>query len=379
MNIYNKNLKFINTDNIHWNGSKLLSLEKAFNFAISGRIPGKSTFCLKMLYRGWYEKDQRFIYIKRLMADLTSSTIDDIAKVLNKFLDDDSKIKLIYSKGDLKSGVCDVYCYPENEKINYFNVDDDHLMFRILALSVPLVRIKGQIIPNLAWMFFDEFCVSKKLGEKYLPYEAEIFGQFYRTFYREAKNLRCLFCGNPYSKYSPYTAWLKMNLKDIKIGNIYNGENWAIEYIKISDELKQWVLEHDAMMDVESEELAMFSLEGQSIEDDNLIIVDKQPEYSRLLYLFKVNDIKLGVYKLAVTDPELECRYWIKVMPRDYNSTKKKIACFNAYELCSKAYIVNNVDKGRFTSLINAYRFYQVCYQNLEASALMEEVFQNLI
>lgn len=379
MNLYDRPLKYINVDDIHWNGSKLLSLDKAFNFAISGRIPGKSTFFLKMLYRQWYEKNRRFIYIKRLMADVTTSMVDDIARVLNKFLDEDSKIKFIYSKGDLKSGVCDVYCYPAKEEVSFFDVDDEHLMFRVLALSVPLVRIKGQIIPNLAWIFFDEFCVSKKLGEKYLGYEAEIFGQFYRTFYREADNLRCIFCGNPYSKYSPYTAWLKMNLKDIKIGNIYSGDNWAIEYIRITPELKEWVLEHDAMMDVESEELAMFSLEGQSIEDENLIIIDKQPEYSRLLYLFKVNDTKLGVYKIAFTDSEQECKYWIKVMPRDYNSNKKKIACFNAYELCSRAYIVNNVERGRFAGLVNAYRYYQVSYQSLEASALMEEVFENMI
>lgn len=379
MNIYNKPLKFVNVDDIHWNGNKLLSLEKAFNFAISGRIPGKSTFFNKMLYRQWYEKDRQFVYFFRLIADITSSAIDDIAANLNKFLDAESKIKFVYSKGDLKTGVCNVYCYPATEDINYFNVDPEHLMFRVIALSVPLVRIKRQILPNVEWLYFDEFCVSKKLGDKYLPYEAEIFGQVYRTFYRESKNVRCIFAGNPYSKYSPYTAWLKMNLKDIKIGNIYTGDNWAIEYIKITPELKQWVLDHDAMMDLETEEQAMFSLEGQSIEDENIIIYEKQPEFSTLIYIFKINDILLGVFRLAFTDPEQECKYWIKVLPREYNTTRKKIACFNAYELCSRAYIINNVEKGRFANLINAYRYYQIAYQSIEASALMQEVFDNMV
>lgn len=158
-------------------------------------------------------------------------------------------------------------------------------------------------------MFFDEFCVSKKLGGKYLPYEAEKFGQIYRTFYRESKNLRCIFCGNPYSKYNPYTAWLNMNLQEIKVGNIYFGDNWAIEYISITPELKQWVLDHDAMMDLESEEQAMFSLEGKSIEDENTQLMPKQPENSRLLYLFKTQGKLIGVYKLPVTDLEFDCKY----------------------------------------------------------------------
>ena len=380
MNIYNKPLKFINLDDIHWKGNKLLSLGKDINIAISGRIPGKTTFFNIMLYRQWYEKNRRFVMLTRLQVDVSDSMIDDIAKTINKFLPADSRIKLVFSKGNLKNGICDVYCYPEDSTATLFSTDEDHLFFRVIALSTPIDRIKkAHMVPNCEWFFFDEFTVSKKLGGKYLPYEAEIFDQVYNTYYRESKHLRCIFCGNPYSKYNPYTAWFKMNLKDIKIGNIYTGDKWAIEYIKISPELRQWVIDHNGLLDLISEEEQMFNLEGESIEDDNIVIVENEPKNMRLAYLFKLNGKILGVYKFdmsAKIDFEIDPWYWIKMMPNDYNTTRRHIACFNAYDLCTGVKMHNRKESTRFDNLCRAYRNYAIAYNSLEAASYFEEIYE---
>lgn len=59
MNLNNKPLKWVGVDDIHWKINNLLSKNKTMNFAISGRIPGKSTEVLRMLYSQFYNKDRK--------------------------------------------------------------------------------------------------------------------------------------------------------------------------------------------------------------------------------------------------------------------------------------------------------------------------------
>lgn len=107
------------------------------------------------------------------------------------------KIKFAFKKGNIKEGVVDVTV-------------NDKPFCRFIALSNPKGRIKSLHYDDPYAIFFDEFIVDNRNGEKYLADEANRFKELYNTFNRFAvkhgHRLKCYFCGNPYSVYNPYYA-----------------------------------------------------------------------------------------------------------------------------------------------------------------------------
>lgn len=114
---------------------------------------------------------------------------------------------------------------------------------RFIALSNPKSRIKSLRYDDPYAIFFDEFICDNRNGEKYLPDEANKFKELYNTFLRFATRhnhrLKCYFCGNPYSVYNPYYAWLNIDLELVKPGAFLVGPDYVVECYQLKPELKQ--------------------------------------------------------------------------------------------------------------------------------------------
>lgn len=143
------------------------------------------------------------LVLRRQIADVTETYVNDIENIINKF--SYVPVKLFFKKGDLTSGIIDVYVaeyIKQGDDYVYFN---KRLFFRVLGMSNPMSRIKSLMLPGIKYLFFDEFICNVRLGEKYLTDEAFKFKEIYNTFQRECPSgLICYFFGNPYSVYNPY-------------------------------------------------------------------------------------------------------------------------------------------------------------------------------
>lgn len=348
-------------DNIHYSLNKILSYNKSFNFVISAREAGKSTATWLYSYKK-FQQGYTTLVVRRLINDITETYIQDIENIINKFNPDDP-IKLQFKKGSIKEGVVDV-------KVN------GEIFFRVIALSNPLSRIKSLMLPRLFWIVFDEFICNTRLGEKYLSNEVFKFKEIYNTFQRESENgLKVLFAGNPYSLYNPYFSWVECDIKKLYPGAFVTGENWVIEVYELTQELKDFILSRNPLYKFD-DSYTKYAFDGRAINDDFVQVVEKLPEGFGLKFVFYIHGKTLGVYRN--NNPTFGSYfYWVSVL-KDYQSSRRDIACFDFNELIEGNYLIGSEDKKQFLSLKNAFRFREVRFRTIEESYLFEEIYTNI-
>ena len=97
-------------DNLHFNWNGQLGYQKTWNYVIGSRESGKSVDSWMHIYNAFKKWIRPSIVLRRRISDMTTAYIDDIAKILNKFIK--VPIQLVYIKGDIKQGVVDVKIAP---------------------------------------------------------------------------------------------------------------------------------------------------------------------------------------------------------------------------------------------------------------------------
>lgn len=358
-------------DDIHYNFNKILSYNKPFNAVISPREPGKTTNAWLWLYRKFLEGGYTAAVIRRIQADITDTYIPDIENGLNKFLFE--PIKLVYKRSSISSGTIDVMIKH--------NQDDDKnavLFFRIIALSIPMLRLKGQVIPKLHCILFDEFIIDKYHGEKYINDETFKYRELYNTLQRSNDGtipLRALFLGNPYSKVNPYFIWWNVDYKALKPGSIQVGSNWIIECAVLTEELKQYILKKNPLYEFD-DSYTKYAFNGESINDANIILQPIMPKYYKLYFIFMLNGHKLLVFlntNWLPSEPYYHC-----VIDDNYSTTKDgTIMVFEYKDLTNGTYLYGNSGKV-FDRLCKAFQYRKITYQNIQAYDLMEQVYSLL-
>lgn len=217
-----KGLAKIAKDNIHYNTRHTDIYNKPFNFVISPREPGKSTAVTGLkVYDMWLHHHRPSLIIRRRIADMDESYIEDLIKPVNKFKHPYQRLTPIFKKTDLKSGIVDVYV-EDSKGIKRFYC-------RVQALSIPNARGKSRVIEDLGLIVFDEYLINPMQGEKYLDGELTAFRELYNTYYRDARDrghqVKCWFLGNPYTVFNPFHLWLQIPLQKIKSGCFLVGPN----------------------------------------------------------------------------------------------------------------------------------------------------------
>lgn len=360
-------------DNIHWKMNNLISYNKTFNFAVSGRGPGKSTDISRYLYKQ-YEKGYMFVLIRRLITDCTEVYINDFVEGINRFLDVPFEIK--YNKSELGKGLCDVYIAGNL----------DRPFFRIIALSNPRYRLKGQVLKApLSWIFFDEYKISRE--EKYLKGEFDKFKELYATLCRygpkdengETTAPRVIFAGNNYSLTDPYVAGLKIPVNKIKPGIILADKNFAFEDIKINEELRRLLIKQNPLFDFgQDDAYTKYALDGISVSDQRIKILEKQPEKYRLQFVFSIENKLLGIfYNANDWFRPGEDVYWVTVL-NGYDSKNRNIACFDYDSLVEGTYLISNEDRITFNYLKNCFRYRKITFKSITEGYLFEQIYDNI-
>lgn len=348
-------------DKLHITLRRVDSYNMPFNFVISEREAGKSVAILTKAYKLFRKKHRTTIVIKRLIADITETYIQDCGKVINKFLPKDKQVELEFKKGSIKEGVVDV------------SIEGKHFM-RIIALSNPMSRFKSTMIKNPAMIIFDEFICNNRAGEKYLDSEAFKFKEIYNTYQRECNGyiLKCYFMGNPYSLYNPYFSDLEVNTLELYPGAFVVGKNYVISCYRIKDELREAILKRNPLYQFD-ESYKKYAFYGQAVNDSQFIVDPVRPDKFYLRYVFRVNNRYLHIWCNNNDDYHIDCKYFIEA--KADTSATRKIYAIDFNNLVQNTRLITTQLKILFLRLKQAIAARQCVFNSIEAGYLAEALY----
>ena len=364
---------------------------KAFNIFISPREPGKTdTTWWEKIYSNWLIDHAPWGYLVRNVVEITQAMIQDIEDIINKW--SLTPVEFTYTKQSLKDGIVDI-------KI------EDKLFIRIYALSIPLRRLKTAKIPNIGGLYFDEYIIDPKSGEKYLKSEAFKIKELYTTLKRSYEGrgfLKLYVTANPYSLFNPLFVDLGVPVADLRKDvyyavsneeveynfpdgtsfkdkvykcrhNIFIGDTYAIEWGVLHPILKRWLLEKNPFYKFD-ETYSDYALEGSAINDRN-IKLDTLPKNFYLSFVLKVSGKIIGIFQNNYIEM-LEDRYFCKFL--DEVSARRTIYCFEFDEMMERTILVSMDERMKLQRFKEAMRKRLVSFEDINVYYYMEEVYKNL-
>ena len=345
-------------DKIHWNSRAIDGHNKQYRFIIGAREGGKSTNIILKMYRTFKETGRYILILRRQQVAITDLYIKSIQNTINKF--HTHHVTLTYKTSSLGDGIVPVYI-------------KDKLFMLVLGMSVNIDRIKSSCVPNLAFGVFDEFIVNKTFGERYLKNEYNKFREIEKTFNRECKGvLIWYFLGNPYSLYNPYFVHhLGDKINDLKMGEIYDGVNFSIEWYKLSDELVKYILEKNPDYEFE-DDYSRYALQGYNVNDENIKIRTSKPNNYFIEFCFRIAGKTLAVYKN--TNYDEENLYYVE--PLKENIVNKRIYAFDFENLVDRTTLLNRDDLFRFRRFSIAIQQRRIEFNTYECYYLVEEIYK---
>ena len=348
-------------DKIHFNLNTILGYNLPFNFIISEREAGKSTATWLWLYANFESKGTTAVIVRRKVVHITKSYIDDIAKVINKFRDD--KIKFSYSLSTLKDGIVDVYV-------------NDKFFIRVIGLSADITIFKSGMVDEIGCIVFDEFICNRKFGEKYLKDEATKYMEVYNTFRREAKNLRCIFLGNPYSLFNPYFVFFGVKTALLKRGSIITDKkSYVIQCYELTPELRAKILEENPLYQFDNS-YTRYAFEGKNIADENIQIREFPNNFS-LFFVFGVEGNYVALYRNN-DYLNLDYVFYARIIPLNEVSKRRNIYVFDLEDLVERTVLLSSDERYKFSRLKTSVRNRSIAFESIECYYMFEEIYNNL-
>lgn len=352
----------IERDNIHYSNRNILGYNLPFNFVISEREAGKSTDFWLWIYNKWKKLGLTCLVVRRKVVHITKAYIEDIAKIINKFTDDN--VKFEYSQSTIKDGIVDI------------NIEGKPFI-RIVALSIDITAVKSLVLLNLGTIIFDEFICNARFGEKYLKDEAFKFMEIYNTFRRESKNLKCFFLGNPYSLYNPYFVYFNIPTKQLQRGVIISDKkSYVVECYEMKKELRDKILEENPLYQFDNA-YTKYAFNGLNINDANIRINELTPPNFSLYFVFRIEGKYIAVYKNNDIFND-DYVYHITFISPEKISHKRDIFVFDFTELVDHTTLLSSEDRYKFSRFKTHVRNRAVAFNSIECYYLFEEIFYNL-
>ena len=352
----------IERDKIHWSWREIDGYNKPFNFGMSPREPGKtdSTWWEK-IYTQWYENKRPWIYMVRQSVEITEAMIQDICDTLNKWSIDTIEFK--YNKGNFKDGIVDI-------KIG------EELFFRIVSISIPLRRLKLAKVPNIGGVFFDEYIIDPRSGEKYIPNEAFKIKEAYTTWRRsyEGKGfLKVYIAANPYSLFNPLFVDWNVDINKLKKGEIYVGDMFVIKWGTLHPELKRQLLEKNPLYQFD-EDYNAYAMEGTAINDANIRVGEMPPNY-QLQFVLRWQKKNIGIFKNNYIE-DLCDKYFCQFL--DEVSARRTIYAFDFQDMIDRTILLSLDEREKLQRFKTAMRKRSVVFKDINVYYFIEEIYKNL-
>lgn len=365
------------TDNLHFNWAKTLTYNKIWNFCIGERESGKSVSSWLHIWKAYHYEKRPSIVLRRRQVDIIPAYIDDTETLLNKFLD--KKVQLLYLKGDLKNGVVDIKLGSADIDYTTAQVKKLPVFIRIVALSIPMGRLKSFVLENVKYFFFDEFIINMRAGERYLKSDEHfLIQELYTTYNREAKTpIRILAAGNPYSVYTPIFSALGVETMKLKPGAFIVGPNYIVNCFQVPEELKKIILEKNPMYQFD-DAYKRYAFSGEAVNDANIKIYKSEPKGYKLKMVFKMGSEYISIHK-GPRNTEKNFTFWACKHKSDWLakvSKNRKIICFNFRDMQENGTIKFNKDQLLdFYDIKYAMEQGVIAYNCVDAQYMLEELY----
>ena len=373
-------------DNLHYSFRAIDGYNKPINVVISPREPGKTTsMWMDKIYLPWKRNHKPWIYLVRQAVEIDDVLIQSIFSTnINKFTDDD--VHPVCKASAFVNGIVDVFIPVPHiekrmieddegkEKEEEFEVVENVLFIRIVALSVKMYRIKKAILRNVAGVFMDEFIINPKFAERYLPKEFERLQEAYSTWRRESDGiLKMYFCGNPYSLFNPLFVGLKVNVAKLKRGEFYVGNSYVIHWATLSPQLKEKILEENPFYKFD-EEYAGYAVEGQAVNDVN-VKLGELPRNFCLSFVIRMEGKFIGIFQNNYVE-DLEDRFFCRFLTEV--SARRTVYCFDFGEMVERSILVSLDERMRLKRFKEAMAKRMVSFEDINVYYYMEEVYKNI-
>ena len=354
-------------DNIHHSWRAINGYNKAFNFCIGAREPGKTdSMWYENIYSPWTKDKKPWIYLVRKSVEITEALINSIIEVnINKWIENPVEVK--YNKGNFKDGIVDVFLNKE-------------LFFRIVSLSIDLRRIKLAVVKNIKGVFMDEYIIDPRSQEKYIPNEAFKIKEAYTTWRRESDGmLKFYFAGNPYSLYNPlFVEWgVDVNklssMMDFRKGAFYVGDTYVIQWVVLNPLLREKLLKDNPLYQFD-EDYNAYALKGVAVNDRN-IRIGSMPLHYNLRLIVRLSDINIGIFQNNYFEDGEDIFYCKEV---DNFSADRSIFTFDFESMVDRSILVSIDERRKLERFKTAFRKRQVVFSNINVYYMIKEVYQNI-
>lgn len=363
-------------DSLHFNWRHSLSFNKVWNCVIGERESGKSVSSWIYLWNAFVSGHPSLV-LRRRSADITSAYLDDAAKLLNKFLR--APIQFVYLKGDVGSGIADVRVGMAGEIYTPLNAKQLPLFFRVIALSVPMSRIKSNMISNIRYIFFDEFICNLRAGEKYLSGDEKfLIQEIYTTYNREAQRpIRILMAGNPYSVYNPIFIGLNVNTALLQPGKFITGPDYTIDCFQVPPQLKETILAANPLYQFD-DSYRRYAFNGEAINDQNIRIHRFEPKGFKLKYVFRMGREYLSVHAGSGTDAQGGFKYWCckhDASWAQHLAKNRNVIVFSFADMMDRTVKYDAQMAVQLQSLRDAANHRRITFNCIDASYMLEDVY----
>lgn len=352
-------------DNLHWDFREIDGYDKDFNFIVSEREAGKST----QLWRkgkSIFDRGNTFLLTRQQKVSISEIYLHDCEGVINKFINkEENRIRFQFNKSSLEKGIVDVYAHSTKNP-------GPRIMFRCVALSNNMSDMKSLFLPNCECHFGDEFIKDVRSGEKYLPREAWKYEELINTFQRESpgRKFKSYMFGNPYSRANPYFVQFGIDISKLKRGSIYVHKAALVQCYEIKDELRQEILRKNPLYQFDNA-YTRYAFDGVAVNDQNMIIKEKQPRGFSLFCIVLIEGNKVGLYSSYAQN--FDFVYWVGPAPEN---VRNRIAyALNFADLVEGAVLIDAFGRRLLLNFAAAMQARKVAFANSQYGYWAEEIY----
>lgn len=245
-----------------YNGDKLLSRDKLFNFVIGARSAGKTYFYKRLCVRRFLKTGKQFVWVRRYKSEMNKAKTEFFSDISNLF---ENKIEVKGNK---------VYI-------------DDKVAGHFITLSISS-SFKSVPFPLVTTIVFDEFIIDKSTF-RYLRDEVSVFLELYSTIARPAarpdcNDVKCIFIGNAISFVNPY--FLYFGIKNT--GKEFFEKNEICVQHYVNKNFVDEVNKTKFASLIKGTEYYNYSVENAYVKDSKIFIQSKTAEaYFRCAFYYK--------------------------------------------------------------------------------------------
>lgn len=267
-------LKVMVLKKLYWNINDILPYQRNFNMINGERSIGKTYTTQKWVVDRCIKRDSQFVYIVRTQMEKKEGVFQKaFEKVeLNEFRDHEFSwdTETLSIDGELK-GFC-------------------------IALS-ETQKFKKRSFPLVDYIIFDEYMIEEKSSARYISgwNEPDLLLSLYQTIDRDEDRVKVFMLGNNTSFYNPYHIHKAFNVKPIKRGGIWVGDNVLYQYAEATEYVKDVKEQSKFSKMIKGTKYGDYASDGKYIEDKETFL-GVHDGNARYQFTIIVNGMKFGVY-----------------------------------------------------------------------------------